>query len=406
MKSGACSETSSTVSVFFLFFLLLSPVFSTINFKHANKTFESKKMKSIKATLGKNNKRFVKSIKSPDGDVIDCVFFHLQPAFDKYPMLKTTMPMGSTKIPNGNKKWRMETEVKQLWNSKGESCPQGTIPIRRQTESEILRSNSISKFGKKLLKRNSIYVGHKHAIGYVRGGEYYGAKATLNVWAPNVTNFDEFSVSQIWVSSEVPNHFAQTVEAGWQVSPTIHGDGLPRFFTYWTNDGYQSGCYDLLCAGFVQTTHEFCLGASIAPISTYNSNQFDITILIWKDPGHGNWCLMVGNIQVGYWPKELFTDLHDHAAKIEFGGEVYNTSPEGPHTTTQMGSGHFSSEGFGKAAYVNNIQMVDQNNVLHPVSDLQLGAENMNCYDVSNGYSSTWGNYIFFGGPGSNPNCP
>lgn len=123
MKSGACSETSSTVSVFFLFFLLLSPVFSTINFKHANKTFESKKMKSIKATLGKNNKRFVKSIKvtliffitlldlfvlffyfylyclllllnqSPDGDVIDCVLFHLQPAFDKYPMLKTTMPM-------------------------------------------------------------------------------------------------------------------------------------------------------------------------------------------------------------------------------------------------------------------------------------------------------------------------
>lgn len=115
---------------------------------------------------------------------------------------------------------------------------------------------------------------------------------------------------------------------------------------------------------------------------------------------------MVGNIQVGYWPKELFTDLHDHAAKIEFGGEVYNTSPEGPHTTTQMDSDHFSSEGFGKSAYVNNIQMVDQNNVLHPVSDLQLGAENMNCYDVSNGYSSTWGNYIFFGGPGSNPNCP
>lgn len=63
MKSGACSEISSTVSVFFLFFLLLSPVFSTIDLRHANKTFESKKMKSIKATLGKNNKRFVKSIK-------------------------------------------------------------------------------------------------------------------------------------------------------------------------------------------------------------------------------------------------------------------------------------------------------------------------------------------------------
>lgn len=42
----------------------------------------------------------------------------------------------------------METEVKQLWNSKGESCPQGTIPIRRQTESEIFTSDSISTFGK------------------------------------------------------------------------------------------------------------------------------------------------------------------------------------------------------------------------------------------------------------------
>ncbi|KAI3516174.1 hypothetical protein L1887_15085 [Cichorium endivia] len=378
-------------------------------------------MKLIKDTLRKINKPFVKSIKSPDGDIIDCVMIHLQPAFD-HPMLKAVRPLDPPEIPNGNKDGGLESEVKQLWSSNSESCPHGTIPIRRTTDGDILRSNSISEFGMKFSKTDSSYNGHeakihqnliytvygedKHAIAFVRDGEFYGAKATLNVWAPNVTRVGEFSLSQIWVISN-PSKNMSTFEAGWQVSPTMYNNGhLPRFFTYWTNDGYRSGCYNLICSGFIQTTPKFCLGATIGPISKYNGGQFVITVLIWQDPRHGNWWLKVGSTIVGYWPVALFPDLKEHATVIEYGGEVYNAQTEGPHTSTKMGSGHFPSEGYGKAAYIRNMEFVDQDNNLNPIQTVELLAEKENCYNVRNGFDSNWGNYIFFGGPGNNPNCP
>ncbi|KAL7588917.1 hypothetical protein Lser_V15G41131 [Lactuca serriola] len=409
MESSYCHDITPIISVFLLFFLLFSPIFSAKDLKdlrNANTTFHSNK-KLTNNTMKKINKPFVKSIKSPDGDIIDCVLIHLQPAFD-IPILKATGPLDPPEIPNRNKKGGIETEVKQLWNSKGESCPQGTIPIRRQTESEIFTSDSISTFGK-TTSRNDFSPsdnGHEHAIGYVTDGEFYGAKATLNVWAPNVTRAHEFSLSQIWVIADVPTHPLSTFEAGWQVAPTMYGTSSPRLFIFSTNDGYRSGCYNLKCSGFVQTTQEISLGATIYPVSTYNGRQFDIKVLIWKDPRHGNWWLKVGNTVVGYWHVALFPDFNKHATTIQYGGEVYNAQRPGQqHTSTIMGSGHFPAEGYGKASYVRNMEIIDEYNALKPVSDVNLIAEKPKCYDVKNGFDKFWGYYIFFGGPGNNPNC-
>lgn len=108
---------------------------------------------------------------------------------------------------------------------------------------------------------------------------------------------------------------------------------------------------------------------------------------------------------MGYWPKTLFSGLRYNATAIEYGGEVYSANKDN-HTSTQMGSGHFPDEGFGKAAYARNLEVVDHDNNLIAVSNLKLLVEKPNCYDVKNGYSDTWGNYIYFGGPGNNPNCP
>ena len=41
------------------------------------------------------------------------------------------------------------SDIFQLWSLSGESCPEGTIPIRRVTEQDLLRANSINKFGRK-----------------------------------------------------------------------------------------------------------------------------------------------------------------------------------------------------------------------------------------------------------------
>ena len=49
------------------------------------------------------------------------------------------------------------------------------------------------------------------------------------------------------------------------------------------SDAYQAtGCYNLLCSGFIQISNQIAMGASIFPISNYGGSQYDINILVWK----------------------------------------------------------------------------------------------------------------------------
>lgn len=57
----------------------------------------------------------------------------------------------------------------------------------------------------------------QHAVGYVSGNEYYGAKASINVWAPKIESQYEFSLSQMWVIAGSFGEDLNTIEAGWQV---------------------------------------------------------------------------------------------------------------------------------------------------------------------------------------------
>lgn len=48
-------------------------------------------------------------------------------------------------------------------------------------------------------------------------------------------------------------------------------------------DAYQAtGCYNLLCSGFVQTNNRIAIGAAISPRSSYRGRQFDIGLMVWK----------------------------------------------------------------------------------------------------------------------------
>ncbi|KAJ3695648.1 hypothetical protein LUZ60_001025 [Juncus effusus] len=379
---------------------------------------ELRKYRRARALLKRLNKPSLKTIQSTDGDIIDCVPIHMQPAFD-HPRLKRQKPLEPPKSPRSHAHTTNTTDVKkggngnfhQLWLDSGESCPDGSIPIRRTSENDVFRAKSVKRFGRKPIaagvRRDSDSSGHEHAVGYVVGEQYYGAKASLNVWAPRVVSQSEFSLSQIWVIAGSFGNDLNTIEAGWQVSPELYGDNSPRFFTYWTSDAYQAtGCYNLLCSGFIQTNNRVAIGAAISPASSYKSAQFDISLLIWKDPNHGNWWLEFGpGVLVGYWPSFLFSHLTSHADMIQFGGETVNTSPSGFHTQTQMGSGHFSHEGFGKSAYFRNLEIVDWDNSLIPLTNLRVLADHPNCYDIKGGVNSVWGNYFYFGGPGRNIKC-
>ncbi|KAK6252500.1 hypothetical protein QUC31_014220 [Theobroma cacao] len=419
-KMASCCCKISPIIPTFVFFLLVSssicPVYAseTGNLHASNQTFrpeeELQKLTIIRKRLKKINKPAVKTIQSPDGDFIDCVLLHHQPAFD-HPQLKGQKPLDPPERPSGHNPNGMAAEDFQLWSMSGESCPEGTIPIRRTTEQDMLRASSERRFGRKprrRVRRDSTSNGHEHAVGYVSGDQYYGAKASINVWAPRVSNQYEFSLSQLWVISGSFGDDLNTIEAGWQVSPELYGDNYARFFTYWTTDAYQAtGCYNLLCSGFVQTNNRIAIGAAISPTSSYNGGQFDISLLVWKDPKHGNWWLEFGSgILVGYWPSFLFTHLRDHASMVQFGGEIVNSRPGGFHTSTEMGSGHFAREGFGKASYFRNLQVVDWDNNLIPLANLRVLADHPNCYDIQGGINRVWGNYFYYGGPGRNVRCP
>ncbi|KAL7138939.1 hypothetical protein ABFS83_09G016700 [Erythranthe nasuta] len=430
-SSHSHKQTPIILFIFVSFFLILStstsPVFSEPNLSGgggggaaaapppANQTYrplqELKKLKRIRSYLRKINKPSVKTIQSPDGDIIDCIESHLQPAFD-HPLLNGQKPLEPPERPKGQNSVDSEIpETSQSWRDGGESCPEGTIPVKRTTEKDVLRANSVRRFGKKIkrgVRRDTMSSDHEHAVAFVNGDEYYGAKASINVWAPIVTDQYEFSLSQLWVISGSFGNDLNTIEAGWQVSPELYGDNYPRFFTYWTTDAYQAtGCYNLLCSGFVQINNKIAIGAAISPRSSYTNRQFDIGIMIWKDPKHGHWWLEFGpGLLVGYWPSFLFSHLQGHASMIQFGGEIVNTRSTGHHTNTQMGSGHFADEGFGKASYFRNLQVVDWDNSLIPMSNLHLLADHPNCYDIRAGKNNAWGNYFYYGGPGKNSRCP
>ncbi|XP_047315031.1 uncharacterized protein LOC124918989 isoform X1 [Impatiens glandulifera] len=390
----------------------------------------SKNHRHLRKQMRHFNKPAIKSIKSPDGDIIDCIRISHQPAFDHPLFQNHTIQMRPSYNPEGllfdtNKLSSIGRKsrpmMSQLWHTKGKKCPQGTIPVRRTKVDDVLRAGSVKHYGKKKNNKHStVFVpqssepdlitqsGHQHAIAYVEGDKYYGAKATINVWEPQIQETNEFSLSQIWILGGSFASDLNSIEAGWQVSPDLYGDNNTRLFTYWTSDAYQAtGCYNLLCSGFIQVNNEIAMGASISPISSYHGSQYDISILIWKDPKEGDWWMQFGDGYVlGYWPAFLFSYLSDSASMVEWGGEVVNTAEDGQHTTTHMGSGHFPNEGFKKASYFRNIQIVDGSNNLRPPKEIGTFMEQSNCYNVQLGRNDDWGNYFYYGGPGRNPNCP
>ncbi|KAL4597136.1 hypothetical protein ACB092_12G214200 [Castanea dentata] len=383
-----------------------------IGIRNTDTIFGLKQKLEIQQQLKRLNKPALKSIKSPDGDIIDCVHIKNQPAFD-HPLLKNhTIQMRPGSHPKGlsfnesnDVSSNSKPEITQLWHLNGR-CPEGTIPIRRTKEEDLLRASSAANYGRK--KHDSAlndYEGkfHEYAIVYERGDKYYGAQATMNVWNPQTQIRNEFSLSQFWITGGDYTNL-NSIEAGMMVYPHLYGDNQTRIFTFWTTDSYKStGCYNLLCPGFVQVDHRIALGARLSKYSVYGGQQYELDFHVWKDDKDGNWWLQLGGLgdyQLGYWPSSLFTILSDSASEIQWGGEVVNTEQNGEHTTTQMGSGHFADEDFGKASYFKHLKVIDGTKALRDPNDPVTIMSAPYCYNLINS-----GSFFFFGGPGRSPMC-
>ncbi|KAL0769954.1 hypothetical protein Bca101_035104 [Brassica carinata] len=334
------------------------------------------------------NKPARKSIKSEDGDIIDCVPIHSQPAFD-HPLLKNhTIQMRPSFIPESTSMY-IKTNPTQVWHKNGR-CPENTVPIRRTKKEDILRSKSHESFGKKTtssVPEDNLSNNHEVHLSSETRGKYFGTKFLVNVWKPEVqVRSNEFSLAQTWLASGDGANI-NTIEAGLQA------------------DAYKNGCYNTKCPGFVQTSSLIIVGGAYNTVSQYDGVQYELSVLIWKSGE--NWWLRVGEELVGYWPGALFTSLGDGATRVQWGGEIVNVKTDGKHTITDMGSGHFADEGVKKASYFRNIMTVDGTNTLTEPQGIFPKTTNDNCYNIKAGDGGTaWGLNFFFGGPGQNERCP
>ncbi|CAN6874212.1 unnamed protein product [Brassica oleracea var. botrytis] len=362
----------------------------------------------IDELLKKLNKPALKSIKSPDGDIIDCVHMKNHPIYDNPLFKKHTIQMRPSSYPKG---WNKEASKNQnhsmvmhLWTINGK-CPKNSIPIIRTRRENILQAESVERYGRK--DSNSLpqpkptnppsNTTNEYAIVTVNSpqGKFHGAQADINVWKPHVQTRREFSLAQIWVmGGTYPSR--DTIEAGWQVFPRFYGDDKPRFFIYWTADEYKkTGCYDLRCPGFVHVNRDFAIGAPMP-------QQFPS----WVDPRTGNWWLRLGYYQIlGYWPSSLFSNLKNGASEIHWGGEITNYKEDSQHTSTNMGSGRFAYEGYKKASYFMNLE-IEEDGFTKPPESLTPFVTNQNCYNViRNPFHPQLGASFYYGGPGQNAMC-
>ncbi|KAJ7958326.1 Protein of Unknown Function (DUF239) [Quillaja saponaria] len=402
-------------------------------------SFSKQKTLEVEWKLKQVRKHSLKSIKSEDGDIIDCVDIKKQSAFD-HPALKghkiqmtptydpTLERRAATKARSkttSNKMKQMHEEssmivTSQVWQKSG-TCPEGTIPIRRIRKKDLLKAHSVEDYGRKkpsfsrrfdqLNQNPNLSVqqtNHSKAILFTVGFRYLGAKGDIRVWNPFVESDDEYSTSQVALLNG-PYYDFECIESGWAVNPGVYGDRQTRLFVYWTADASKkTGCFDLTCPGFVQTSHEVALGAAIYPISIPGGLPYQITIYIHKDPVTSNWWVQYGEqINIGYWPAELFKAIRYNAESVEWGGEVYSsTVGHTPHTSTGMGNGHFPDYTAGDSGTITRMRIHDNSQNLKFPDYADPFSDEFNCYDIDFVSDYVEDPQFLYGGPGKNPMCP
>ncbi|XP_031473135.1 uncharacterized protein LOC116245747 [Nymphaea colorata] len=353
------------------------------------------------------SKEPVMTIKTEEGDVIDCVHIYAQPAFDN-PLLKDHVIKTKPKGLEVTKELLPQSHGAGIKNQR--RCPQGTVPILRQLTNGHNALNIPPSYS---TNANAISNSEDYReFAAVRGqyaSEVLGAVGNLNIWKPEVEP-NEYSASRIIVLSGTSDGqlYQDHILAGWIVFPSKFSDSQPRFYTHWQANG-TAGCFNLDCPGFVQVSPKQVFGGSL-PASAYKKIQIHIFVGIFKDE-HGNWWLQFNQDPIGYWPGSLFPYLSSGANSTEWGGEILNTRPGGNRSTTQMGSGHPWFEGFRSAAYISSMRYVDRDDEKQQLQVVNVDSitpfvTNEGCNQAAYYGNDDWMHrHLFFGGTHNNSTC-
>ncbi|MCO5612774.1 hypothetical protein L7F22_067044 [Adiantum nelumboides] len=229
---------------------------------------------------------------------------------------------------------------------------------------------------------------------------FTGAVSRISINTPSVEE-DEVSIAQIWVvvNRDSDDDYS-TLEAGWIIQPAVFEDGDPRLFIYWTNDDYnQTGCFNRICPGFVQTDFTWTLGEKFPNGASEPGNggaQISNSFAIVRDPSDGLWYFLIDDAVVGYWDNTILTNFqNNYADEVQYGGEVKVAQIGSP---TQMGSGFPASNGFPWAAYM--LQFGYYRESLQPVlfapDEVNAVVTNPEYYELSDLQVNDDGNAVAF----------
>ncbi|KAG6505616.1 hypothetical protein ZIOFF_037981 [Zingiber officinale] len=343
------------------------------------------------------------------GDLFDCVDMYKQPAFN-HPLLKNhTLQLKPSSLPKGMKLAKSKPASFYGFN---DTCPSGTVLIHRARKQDLIESKLLrNQFRAQAIANNPTAEGSHYAIIETEYDQFfgaydpfYGAYAKMATYKLPDLQASQTSSSTIYLfgDKKVPNNELNVIQAGWHVSPIMYGTSYPRFFTFWTIDGYEkTGCGNLECPGFVSTTNIYGPGSFIPEFSTYGGEQKYLSILISRDSNTGNWWVTYNDqLPLGYFPKELLPKMDDYADAIQMGGHVYSplNVPSPP-----MGSGHSSNEGPNRAAYFIQVQSVDSSNKLTNFDNgfIKSRSDIGDYYSISDNHESGKDKYVFaYGGAG------
>ncbi|KAI3897143.1 hypothetical protein MKW92_010363 [Papaver armeniacum] len=245
------------------------------------------------------NNAIIKTIKVKliKREIIDCYDIYRQPSLNHPLLYNHTIQMRPSSYPKGMKSSDLETfQLAQTWHKYG-SCPEGTIPIRRKGKNynpTFLRKHHYPRLSPTSQSNDIRYSYTIREYARIKArGNFLGARAQINLWKPFIKQM---------------------------ISRHIYGDDQPRLFAHWTTDGYsRTGCFNLLCDGFVQTSSDFSLGCNFTEVSTFNGDQKDAKFGILKDRSNGHWWVLMQGLPVGYYPSALFTELSKTTTSVQWG---------------------------------------------------------------------------------------
>ncbi|KAL0709366.1 hypothetical protein Bca4012_016344 [Brassica carinata] len=340
----------------------------------------------------------VKFFKLNEKVIYNCVDIYKQPSLS-HPLLhnhKIQMEP-SFSIPKPKYKGKKGNGIRRTID-----CPNGTVPIQRNTKEYVAnRLYWADKHFKPLTVES--HGTHFAGVRTQDKGPYHGLAAWMSVHDLNVSN-DQISYTTIYVESGV-NNKVNSIQTGWMVNPSLFGDNRTWSYGFWKGAN-GAGCYNTICPGFVQVSKTDPLSAHF-PYPGKGQGERAVYPSILQDKETGNWWTTDvkyrgPDTHVGYWPKELFDLISNSVNMVGVMGAVRASSSG---ISPPMGNGHLPTEDEKASPHVKSLKILDSKFNVKESSkyNLEKQLDNNKCYGLKDGKKRIFfkESILFtYGGPG------